>query len=80
MMTSVKESKRRLIEHAKEEIGMTEDANISTTTVAETANYVVWTAQEEDGEETYHIELGSATIHFFKEEWEEFVELFREIV
>ena len=58
---------------------MSEENEISTQTVAETANYIVWSAQEADGEETYHIELGLATIHFFKEEWEEFLELFKGI-
>ena len=47
-------------------------------TVAETANYTVWTADEPDDEKTYHLELGPVTVHFFNEEWEEFVELIRE--
>jgi hypothetical protein len=47
--------------------------------VAETSNYIVWSAKESDGEETFHIELGLATIHFFKEEWEEFLELFKDL-
>jgi hypothetical protein len=59
---------------------MTEENEISTQTVAETANYIVWSATEADGEETFHIELGLATIHFFKEEWEEFLELFKDLL
>lgn len=47
----------------------------STETLAETENYLVWKAEEPDGETTYHVELGSVTVHFFKEEWEEFLEL-----
>ena len=27
------------------------------------------------GETTYHIELNNVTLHFFEEEWEEFIEL-----
>ena len=46
-----------------------------TQTLAETDNYMVWKAEEPDGETTYHIELNSVTLHFFEEEWEEFVEL-----
>ncbi len=46
-----------------------------TDTLAETENYMVWKAEEPDGETTYHIELNSVTVHFFQEEWEEFVEL-----
>jgi hypothetical protein len=47
-------------------------------TIAETANYTVWTAEEPDDEQTYHLELGPVTVHFFGEEWKEFVELIRE--
>jgi hypothetical protein len=58
---------------------MSDDSGITTNTVAETSNYIVWSAKESDGEETFHIELGLATIHFFKEEWEEFLELFKDL-
>jgi hypothetical protein len=46
-----------------------------TNTLAETDNYMVWKAEEPDGESTYHIELNNVTLHFFEEEWEEFIEL-----
>jgi hypothetical protein len=46
-----------------------------TDTLAETDNYMVWKAEEPDGETTYHIELNNLTLHFFAEEWEEFLEL-----
>lgn len=46
-----------------------------TNTLAETDNYLVWKAEEPDGETTYHIELNNVTMHFFEEEWEEFLEL-----
>lgn len=48
-----------------------------TETLAETENYVVWKAEEPDGEITYHVELNNVTVHFFKEEWDEFLELAR---
>ncbi len=48
-----------------------------TETLAETENYMVWKAAEPDGETTYHLELNNVTIHFFKEEWDEFLELAR---
>lgn len=48
-----------------------------TETVAETENYMVWKAQEPDGETTYHVELNNVTVHFFQEEWDEFLELAR---
>ncbi len=47
--------------------------------VTETENYMVWSAEEPDGEITYHIELNSVTLHFFTEEWKEFLELVRSI-
>jgi len=43
--------------------------------IAETENYVVWEVREPDGEVTYHIELGAVTLHFFREEWSEFLQL-----
>jgi hypothetical protein len=50
-----------------------------TKTIAETENYLAWTAEEPD-ETTFHLELNSVTLHFFKEEWEEFIELARSLV
>jgi hypothetical protein len=46
-----------------------------TQTLAETENYLAWKAVEPDGETTYHLELNNVTMHFFKEEWDEFLEL-----
>jgi hypothetical protein len=48
-----------------------------TETLAETENFLVWKAEEPDGETTYHIELNNVTVHFFDEEWQEFLELAR---
>jgi hypothetical protein len=50
---------------------------IPTETLAETENYSVWRSQEPDGEVTYHVEIGAVTLHFFDEEWAEFLELIR---
>ena len=43
--------------------------------LAESENFGLWRAEEPDGEMTYHLELGTVTVHFFREEWEEFLEL-----
>lgn len=51
----------------------------STETIAETDNYMVWKANEPDGEVTYHLELNNVTLHFFQEEWQEFLELVKSI-
>ena len=52
---------------------------LATTALAETDNYMIWKADEPDGETTYHIELNSVTIHFFEEEWEEFIKLVKSL-
>jgi hypothetical protein len=49
-------------------------------TLAETENYIVTSAEEPDGEKTYHVQLNNVTIHFFYEEWVEFLELARKLV
>ncbi len=51
----------------------------ATETLAETENYLVWKADEPDGETTYHIELNNVTLHFFEEEWTEFLKLLRSL-
>ncbi len=55
------------------------DMDFKTDILAETENmhYQVWKADEPDGETTYHLELNNVTIHFFNEEWEEFLKLVR---
>ncbi len=50
-----------------------------TETIAETENYMIWKADEPDGETTYHLELNNVTIHFFQEEWDEFLALIRKL-
>lgn len=46
--------------------------------LAESGNFNVWRAEEPDGEMTYHLELGTVTVHFFREEWEELLRLIKE--
>jgi hypothetical protein len=50
-----------------------------TETLAESDNYMIWKAEEPDGETTYHIELNLVTLHFFEEEWDEFKKLFKSL-
>ena len=55
---------------------MTNDTLIpETDTIFETDHYIAWYADEPDGERTYHLELNNVTVHFFSEEWREFIEL-----
>ena len=51
----------------------------TTATLAESANYMIWKADEPDGETTYHVELNSITMHFFEEEWDEFIKLVKSL-
>ena len=55
------------------------DTEPKTNTLAETESYLAWKAEEPDGETTYHLELNNVTIHFYKEEWDEFLELVRNL-
>jgi hypothetical protein len=59
---------------------MAKDASMpETDVIAETDNYIAWRAEEPDGEVTYHLELNNVTLHFFREEWEELLDLMRAI-
>jgi len=56
------------------------DPGPSMETMAETENYLAWKADEPDGETTYHLDLNNITLHFFKEEWDEFLALIRPLI
>ncbi|MFN7211152.1 MAG: hypothetical protein ACK4P1_12310 [Aggregatilineales bacterium] len=58
------------------------EIDIPSETLAESENYSVWLSQEPDGEIQYHLELGTGnvTVHFFQEEWDEFIALMRNIL
>ncbi len=58
---------------------MTEKPDVTTETLIETENYAVWSAVEPDGETTYHLELNNVTVHFFQEEWDEFLALVKKL-
>ncbi len=51
------------------------DQDFETEVIAETEDYLAWRADEPDGESTYHLELNNLTVHFFEEEWREFLAL-----
>lgn len=51
------------------------DDDVPVETIAETENYIAWVSQEPDGETVYHLELGPVTLHFFREEFDEVLEL-----
>ncbi len=45
----------------------------------ESDNFNLVRAKEPDGETTYHLEMGNVTVHFFREEWDEFMKLIGEV-
>ncbi len=49
-------------------------------TVVETENYSIWRAEEPDGETTYNLQLNNVTVNFFEEEWNEFLDLIRDLL
>ena len=57
-----------------------EDIPMQLDVLAETDSFSAWRVEEPDGEMTYHVEFGSVTLHFFKEEWEEALALFRALL
>ena len=46
--------------------------------LSESENFNLVRTIEPDGETTYHLELGNVTVHFFREEWDEFMKLIGE--
>ena len=48
-----------------------------TQVIAETDSYLAWKVDEPDDETTYHLELNNVTLHFFQEEWDEFLKIAR---
>jgi hypothetical protein len=45
--------------------------------LAETENFAVLVGENLDSEDVYNIELGNVTLHLFREEWQELVELIK---
>ncbi len=58
---------------------MANENELTTQVIAETENYLAWKANEPD-EETFHIDINNVTVHFFKEEWDEFLQLVKMIL
>lgn len=48
---------------------------VQTENLVVTENYAAWLSHEPDGETVFHLELGQVTVHLFREEWEELLEL-----
>lgn len=49
------------------------------TTLAETEMYEAFVVEGEDGDRTYHLEIGNVTINLLPEDWEEFIDLMSQL-
>ncbi len=49
--------------------------DIPMTILSESDNFAVIMSEDIEGEAIYNIELGSVSIHLFREEWDEFLQL-----
>mgnify|MGYP001091556254 CR=1 FL=1 len=55
------------------------EPEVDTEVITETESYLAYKAEEPDGETTYHLELNNVTLHFFQEEWQEFLDLIKNL-
>jgi hypothetical protein len=49
-------------------------------TIVETDDCFAYTAEEPDGEITYHLQINNVTLHFFNEEWQVALKFLKEVV
>lgn len=57
---------------------MSNDENVQVEPLVETENFAVLKAVASDGEVVYHVEMFNMTLHFFDDEWKEFIALITE--
>jgi hypothetical protein len=58
---------------------MAENMEPKVTTLAEVNDLIAWKSEEPDGETIYHLEMNLVTLHFFQEEWDEFLQLAKQL-
>lgn len=56
------------------------DRELEINTLAETENMAAWQADEPDGETSFQLQLNNVTVHFFQEEWDEFLTLIKGLI
>lgn len=59
---------------------MNQENETSINHLVESENCFLYTADEPDGELTYHMQINNVTLHFFNEEWVETLEFLREVI
>ena len=48
--------------------------------IVESEDNYLYSAKEPDGEETYHLQIGNVTMHFFLEEWQSAIKFLEKVV
>lgn len=59
---------------------MKESDDTKITTLVETEDSFFYTAEEPDGEITYHLQINNVTLHFFMEEWQTVLDFLKKVV
>lgn len=59
---------------------MGNEADTTIKTIVETDDCFAYTAEEPDGEITYHLQINNVTLHFFNEEWQMAYNFMKEVV
>ena len=59
---------------------MKENIDTKVKTIVETDDCFAYTAEEPDGEITYHLQINNITLHFFNEEWQIALKFLKEVV
>jgi hypothetical protein len=59
---------------------MKESNETKINTLVETEDSFFYTAEEPDGELTYHLQINNVTLHFFLEEWQAALEFLKKVV
>ena len=59
---------------------MKEQPETKINTLVEADDCYLYTAEEPDGEITYHLQINNVTQHFFMEEWQEALDFLKKVV
>ena len=59
---------------------MNQDQEPKINMIIEQDDYLFYSADEPDGETTYHMQINNVTLHFFNEEWLETLDFLSEVV
>jgi len=59
---------------------MNQDQEPKIKMIIEQDDYLLYSADEPDGETTYHMQINNVTLHFFNEEWLETLDFLSEVV